>query len=149
MLVIVKIMMGALVIVCLALAVSAVCKLIIYYGIKKNGSFAEGVIVGFKEKGDALMSMGNYSGKEIKKVYPIVEYDTQNGSAVRAEYMGFVLNGSGEYNEGQKLQIKYDPNNSEKFIIIGDNNFHGNAWGFLVVGIGFAVLGGIMFFMTL
>lgn len=145
MLILVKIMMGALVIACLALAVSAVCKLITYYGIRKNGSFAEGVIVGFKEKGDVLMSMGNPSGKEIRKVYPIVEYKTENGSAVRAEYMGFVLNGSGEYNEGQKLQIKYDPNKSEKFIIIGDNNFHGNAWGFLIVGIAFAVFGGILF----
>lgn len=148
MLILVKIMMGALVIACLALAVSAVCKLIIYYGIKKNGSFAEGVIVGFKEKGDVLMSMGNYSGKEIKKVYPVVEYITENGGVVKAEYMGFVLNGSGEYNEGQKIQIKYDAAKNDRFIIIGDNNFHGNAWGFLVVGIGFAVLGGILFRMT-
>lgn len=141
--------MLALVIGCIAFAVSAVYRLMIYYGIKKNGSFAEGIIVDFKEKTDILMSFGNISGKDIKKFYPIVEYYTENGSNVRAEYMGCVINGSGDYSEGQKVQIKYDPAKNDRFIIIGDNNFHGNAWGFLVVGIGFGILSGIMFFMTL
>lgn len=146
---IVQILMLGLIIICLALAGSSVYKLIIYYGIKKNGSFAEGVIVGFKEKGDILMSMGNYSGKEIKKFYPVVEYYTENGSNVRAEYMGFVINNSGNYSEGQKVQIKYDPAKNDRFILIGDNNLHGNAWGTLVVGIGFGILSVIMFRMTI
>ena len=149
MLIVIKLMMWALVIGCIALAVSSVRKLIVYYSIKKNGSFAEGIIVDLKEKGDAVMSMGSPINQEApRKVYPVVEYIDGNGTVVQAVYMGFVLKGRDDYEEGQKVQIKYDPAKNDRFIIIGDSNFHGNAWGFLVVGTGFAVLAGILLRMT-
>lgn len=145
MLVVIKIILWAMIIYCVGLAAVSAYRLTVYYKVKKNGVFAEGTVVGFEEKGDVVMSLGTpINQSEPRKLYPIVEYPDESGMTVRAVYKGFVLKGSGKFSEGQKLQIKYDPLKPDEFIIIGDGNLHGNAWGFIVLGISFAVIGAVM-----
>lgn len=145
MLVVIKIILWAMIIYCVGLAAVSAYRLTVYYKIKKNGVFAEGTVVGFEEKGDVVMSLGTpINQSEPRKLYPIVEYPDESGMTVRAVYKGFVLKGSGKFAEGQKLQIKYDTLKPDEFIIIGDGNLHGNAWGFIVLGISFAVIGAVM-----
>lgn len=123
----------------LAMSLVSVYNLTIYYRTKRNGKFAEGTVVGLKEKSNILIGMGTPIYQEpLKLVYPIIEYTDADGNTVRAVYRGFVMKGKGTYTEGKQVQIKYDPFRPNEIIITGDNNFHGNHWISAVVGVVFA-----------
>ena len=129
------------------MAVSSAMKLIFYYKVRSNGVFGEGKIVGNEEKGDMLMSIGGAGNGDARKIYPVVEYKTESGTAVRAVYKGFVLKGRNDYAEGKDVQIKYNPSNPEEFIIIGDGELWGNALCMLIMGIFFAGMAAAMMFI--
>lgn len=137
----VKIVWLAAIVAFLVPAVISAYKLTIYYRIKKRGKFAEGTIVGLKEKTDFFISMGVPIYQEAPKlIHPIVEYTDDYGNTVRAVYRGFEMKGKGTYTEGKQVQIKYDPLRPKDIIIMGDNNFHSSCWCYAVLCSIFAVI---------
>lgn len=145
----IKLLIIAVIILFLFIGVSSAMKLIMYYKVKRNGAFAVGTIVGSEGKGDFIMSLGSPLNYEPRKIYPVVEYMDESGMPVRAVYKGFVLKEKEQniYPMGREVEIKYDPFNPENIIIIGDNNLHGNAWGFLIVSLLFSVIMAFVLFI--
>ena len=139
----IKVVFVATILLFAAMAVSNARKLIYYYRVNKIGDFAQGRITGREKRNDFLMSLGGAG----QKIAPVVEFEIENGMAVKAAYKGEVLEGRQGFDVGTEVQVKYNPSNPKEFIIIGDSDFYGNAWCIMIMSILFAAAAAAMMFI--
>ena len=90
------------------------------------------------EESEKRDSGGNYS---ITVTYfPVIEYITKDNRTIKKRYS--TGTGSyGKYIEGDEIDILYDPNNEENYLIKGDNSFKIMGYIFTGIGVLVAVLG--------
>ena len=70
--------------------------------------------------------------------YPVVQY-TVGDHQITKEYS--TGSGAPKYHEGQQINIMYDPQNEEDYVIVGDNNANFLGIIFTAIGIFVAVCG--------